>query len=168
MIHIYTGDGKGKTTAAIGLVTRAKGAGMSCTLVHFFKTPSSSEDKALLKLGVDVVSVPLRHPFFVGNDFFQEKKDEYVREMQTILFDWDFSKYAVIALDEILNALDLGLINATDIKQFAEKYKDKEVVLTGRTNKLSEIELLADYITEMKKIKHPFDKGAGAREGIEF
>lgn len=168
MVHIYTGGGKGKTSAAIGLTIRAKGAGLSCLFVHFFKKPARSEDRMLAKLGIKAASIQIQHPYFAGAKAFSQKKDEYRKELNAVMSDWDFSLYNVIVLDEILNAFDLELITVSEIRDFVRKYGDKEIILTGRTKRLADIKDLADYITEMRKIKHPFDNGVIAREGIEY
>lgn len=167
MVHIYTGNGKGKTTAAIGLIVRARGAGLACTLVHFFKPEYSSEDKVLERLAVDIVSVPFKHPIFGNKKEFETYRREYREEMKKVLFEEEYSKYDVIVLDEVLNALDLDLLTPSDLEEFVRRYKEKEIIFTGRTKKLAEIEYMADYLTIMEKVKHPFDRGIGARKGIE-
>ncbi|RJQ31428.1 cob(I)yrinic acid a,c-diamide adenosyltransferase [Candidatus Parcubacteria bacterium] len=164
-IHIYTGNGKGKTTAALGLALRSQGAGLKVIVLQFLKKGNYSELKPLKKLGVKVLQ-------FGKKDFCypKAKKSEDFRLAQRGL---ETAKkilkenFDLVVLDEILVVLKFDLISEREILDLIRcKNKKTEVVLTGRgaTKKLQEI---ADYVTEMKELKHPFSKGIKSRKGIE-
>ena len=171
LVHIYTGEGKGKTTASIGLAVRAAGAGMKVLFVQFFKEDSapSGEKEVLKAVGVDLVRSNCRHPLFTG-----ARTDlEAVRASVVGTFEAAKEKlmqggYNLAVFDEIMSAINGGWIKIDDILSFLDsRPKDLEVVLTGR-NAPVELMQSADYVTEMLKIKHPFDNGVQARKGIEY
>ena len=153
MLHIYYGNGKGKTTAAIGLGIRARGAGMSVSLVQFLKDCNSSELKAV---DFEVIKAPESLPFNPGR--------EYQAWVDSAICFIESCSSEVIILDEFLDVIPdfvseeqaLRLIN-----------KEAEVIITGH-KEIKPLFEKADYITHMEKIKHPFDKGVKARRGIEF
>ena len=167
MIHIYGGDGKGKTTASVGLLLRALGAGKKVCFFQFLKDGSSCEIK-LLKDLANVYVCPEVHGFFPT--LSDEEKKEVIKECND-LFECLISKtsdFDIIILDEILDAVSMEIIYENILYNFLINNKEhKEIILTGRcpSEKISDI---ADYITQMKKIKHPFDKGQKARLGIEM
>lgn len=166
-IHLYHGDGKGKTTAAMGLALRAVMSGKKVVVVQFLKEGHSSEIVALReKFGVKVIAKKATNKFsweMTDEDRAISRKihDECLMECMSLDAD-------VLILDEICSACSTGLI---DIKKVEICLKNKpinlEIVLTGREPQEFMIEY-ADYITEMTKIRHPFDKGVNARKGIEF
>ncbi|HBG47061.1 MAG TPA: cob(I)yrinic acid a,c-diamide adenosyltransferase [Deltaproteobacteria bacterium] len=171
LVHIYTGEGKGKTTASVGLSVRAAGQGRKVLFVQFFKeeSASSGEKDSLRKLGVDVVRSDVRHPFFT-----RAKTDlEAVRSSVVGTYEAAKEKlmeggYGLAVFDEIMSAINGGWIKIDDVLAFLDKKPDSlEVALTGRG---APVELVqsADYVTEMLKIKHPFDRGVPARRGIEY
>ncbi len=169
MIHIYTGDGKGKTSCAIGLLARATGQGKKCYLLQFMKGKYPyGEIKSLKKLGKITIKQFGKLGFFKKGE---QKKDDIIKaqkalkQAKTVVSS---ETYDLVVLDEILIAEFMGLIGIEDIIDIIKNKPSKtELVLTGRkANK--KIFRLADYITEFKKIKHPFDKGVLARKGIEF
>ena len=171
LVHIYTGEGKGKTTAAVGLALRAAGQGMKVLFIQFFKEESaSSGEKDLLRnAGVELVRSNRRHPLFTG-----AKTDlEAVRASVVGTFEAAKEKlmqggWGLAVFDEIMSAVNGGWIKTDDILGFLDsRPKDLEVVLTGR-NAPVELMQSADYVTEMLKIKHPYDHGVPARKGIEF
>jgi len=175
LVQIYTGDGKGKTTAAFGLALRAAGQGNKVLIYQFLKPPSLDiGERFALQLGAVRIRVEsLDVPWDVSKSFDDEKA---VAKMQAAISDVlerlaetaEKRFYDCVILDEIIFCLSKGLAKLEDIKKIVDR-KDRrvEIVLTGRgaTKELME---MADLVTEMKNIKHPFDKGVQARRGIEF
>ncbi len=169
MIHLYHGDGKGKTTAACGLAVRAAGAGMKVLFVQFFKDGSSSEIGALNSLpGVETVHPALHYGRFGTMD---EGQKAAVRESYRAMLDDVIrraSAFDLIVLDEAVSAYGYGMIGRDTLTDFLRAEGERrEIVLTGR-HPAPELKEFADYVTEMKKEKHPFDRGVTARKGIEF
>ena len=175
LVQIYTGDGKGKTTAAFGLALRAAGQGNKVLIYQFLKPPSLDiGERFALQLGaVRIRTEALDVPW----DMSESLKDEQtVARMQTAISEAieriaqtaEKRFYDVLILDEIVFCLSKGLAKIEDIKSLIDR-KDAivEIVMTGRGATKELIEL-ADLVTEMKNIKHPFDKGIKARRGIEF
>lgn len=168
LIHLYCGDGKGKTTAAVGLAVRASGAGKRVIFTQFFKDGSSSEVEALKTLpGVRTIHAQTVKGFYRS---MTPEQREQAREDYTALFrqvaagkDAD-----LLILDEIVSACNRGVVPETLVTDFLRsKPSGLEVVLTGRNPSPALMEL-ADYITEMRKLRHPYDRGVAARRGIEF
>ena len=169
LIHIYCGNGKGKTTAATGLAVRAAGFGKKVVFCQFFKNGSSNEIKSLEKLdNITLLHCKKSHKLFSK---MNEKEKEEAKKDYKILFDEAISKSAeadLIVLDEAVSSCNYGMIDEEKLIDFLiNKPKNLEVVLTGR-NPSEKLLSYADYVTEMKKIKHPYDKGTAARKGIEF
>lgn len=154
MIQIYYGYGKGKTTAAIGLGMRAAGAGMKVSLVQFFKDDKSSELKSV---PFDVFKAPDSLPFNPGKEY-QVWVDSAVDFIKNCKSD-------IIILDEFLDVIP-NFISVETAKELIDK-ADSEIVITGH-KEIKELFEKSDYITHFEKIKHPYDKGVKAREGIEF
>ncbi len=184
MIYIYTGNGKGKTTAAIGAGIRALGIGKKVLMVQFMKVKElTSEYKVLQKLeGFDIESFG-RAGFYVPKEYL-EKHPEAEKFGVKPLSEVDFKmandgiefvinaaksgKYYLIILDEICVALNFGLIDKKIVSEILEKYgKDVHFILTGR-NCPEEVMKISDLITEMREIKHYFEKGIKAVKGIDF
>lgn len=169
LIHIYYGDGKGKTTAAVGQAVRAAGYGYKVLFYQFMKDNSSSERKSLEVLP-NITCVKgqeqVKFTFQMNEDEKEEMKTYYKQELEKLR---EKSKeYDIIILDEAVCAVGAGMLQEEDLLSFLKnKYKQLEVVLTGHTITESLLEV-ADYVTEMRKVKHPFDKGIGARKGIEM
>ena len=169
MIHLYYGDGKGKTTAAVGLAVRAAGSGMRVLFVQFFKDGSSSEVGALSNLSqVTVLIPPIHHGRYkrMGDEQKKETGDCYREILQEITEK--AAQYDLIVLDEAVSAYRYGLLprDVTLALLDAEGQK-REIVLTGRDPGPELLEI-ADYATEMRKEKHPYDRGIFARKGIEY
>lgn len=169
MIHIYCGDGKGKTTAAIGALVRMAGGGGRGAFFQFLKDNASGERKALSSVdGIDVISG------YDGLGKVWTFTEEQVREM-FVYYEDKFKEiikiaadYDMLVLDEVIDAVNYGYLRRETLLDFLRrKPKGLEVILTGR-NPISELTDLADYITEMKKIRHPYDKGTKARRLVEF
>lgn len=170
LIHIYCGDGKGKTTAATGLAVRCAGAGGQVVFAQFFKNGNSSEIKSLQKLEtvrtLHCSTVPGRYSRMDEAGRAQARLD-YGR-LLTDALQAAGEGAALLVLDEAVSACNHGIIDEAALQSFLRsKPEGLEVVLTGR-NPSRELLELADYVTEMKKVKHPYDRGVRARRGIEF
>jgi len=175
LVQIYTGDGKGKTTAAFGLALRAAGQGNKVLIYQFLKPPSLDiGERFALQLGAVRIRVEaLDVPWDMSASFDDEKA---VKKMQAAIGEAieriaqtaEKRFYDVLILDEIIFCLSKGLARLEDIKNIIDRRDPAvEIVLTGR-GATKELIALADLVTEMKNIKHPFDKGIDARRGIEF
>lgn len=164
MIHVYTGNGKGKTTAAIGLAVRAYGRKKRVKIIQFMKSGGYGEITALKKLGIDVEQFGRTE--FVNRDN-PEREDIELAERALARAFSALPLCDLLVLDEINVAIDYKLIELEDVLKLMEKAKNIELVLTGRYAKEEIIER-ADYVTEMREIKHPYRKGIEGREGIEF
>lgn len=169
LIHLYCGDGKGKTSAAVGLAVRASGAGQQVVFTQFFKDGSSSEIESLKRLpGIRTIHADTVKGFYHA---MTPEQREQAREDYTALFRQvtDAARDAdLLILDEIVSACNRGVVPETLVTDFLRcKPQQLEVVLTGRDPSPGLTEL-ADYITEMRKLRHPFDRGIPARKGIEF
>ncbi|MGN0978033.1 MAG: cob(I)yrinic acid a,c-diamide adenosyltransferase [Faecousia sp.] len=169
MIHIYCGDGKGKTTAAVGLAVRAAGAGKNVVFTQFFKDGSSSEISVLRSIpNIRVLHCQTVPGFWRRMDENQRKKAsaDYTRLFADVL---EAARDAdLLILDEMISACNHGAVPEPLVTDFLDKKPDYlEVVLTGRDPSPALLER-ADYITEMRKCRHPYDQGIPARKGIEF
>lgn len=171
LVQIYTGDGKGKTTAALGLVLRAAGHGLRAHIVYFMKGDpryGAEEDKVLSLLpGVSVVR--FGQADFVtmpgGRAGDREQARAALAEARRATLSGD---YDLVVLDEVNVAMSLGLISADDVLALlAERPGKVELVLTGRGAPASVIQQ-ADLVTEMVEVKHPYAKGVLARAGIDY
>jgi len=175
LVQIYTGDGKGKTTAAFGLALRAAGQGNKVLIYQFLKPPSLDiGERFALQLGavrirVEALDVPWDMAKSLEDDKAVAKMRTAISEvLERIAQTAEKRFYDVLILDEIVFCLSKGLAKLEDIKNIIDR-KDAavEIVLTGR-GATQDLMALADLVTEMKNIKHPFDKGMAARRGIEF
>lgn len=171
LIHIYCGDGKGKTTAAMGLAVRAAGSGMKVVLAQFMKCGTSGEIKLIKEFPNVTFTCVSENLGFAWNMTAEEK--EHAKSLYQQLFR-DVRKLAVkqkadlLVMDEFMSAYNYGWIDQREALEFLQnKPEEMEIVLTGR-DPGEELIALADYVTEMKKIKHPFEKGIPARKGIEL
>jgi len=200
LVHVYSGLGKGKTSASMGLVLRAVGQGLKVYIIQFMKggaytgelisaknflpsvnfvqygKPCVKEDKQIKLMGFDsgytyfdyvrdnINCGDCRDCFL--NDGEQKKfVEDAFQKAKKVSFSGD---YDMVVLDEINPAVHLGLLNLEDVtKLVKDKHKKTELILTGRHAHPKIIEL-GDYVSEMKLIKHPFQKGIGARRGIEY
>ena len=164
MIQIYIGDGKGKTTASVGLAIRAAGHGMTVLFMQFLKDGTSGEINTLREIPQIEIIVPEINYGFTFQMNEKEMKETAV--CYSGMLDKAISSTAdVIILDEAIHAINANLLSK---KRIEEVLKHKgEVVLTGRDAPEWLLEK-ADYISEVRKIKHPYDKGIDARKGIEY
>ena len=160
MIHIYYGNGKGKTSSALGLALRATGAGKSVFFVSFLKDNSSSERNA--KSDIHFYKNPKGVKFLFNMS--ENEKAQYTLWVKNALFDALSSGADVIVLDELLDVTTL--LSEKEISSIAFE-EEKEYVITGHIKNDFLFEK-ADYITHFEKERHPFDKGISARKGIEF
>jgi len=175
LVQIYTGDGKGKTTAAFGLALRAAGQGNKVLIYQFLKPPSLDiGERFALQLGAVRIRVEsLDVPWDMFKSFNDKKaiarmQNEIGEVLGRIAETAEKRFYDLIILDEIVFCVSKGLAELEDIKNIIDKRDQHvEIVLTGR-GAGEELIALADLVTEMKKIKHPFDKGINGRRGIEF
>jgi cob(I)alamin adenosyltransferase len=167
MIHVYTGDGKGKTTAALGLAIRAAGRGKKVVIVQFMKGADTGELHSLALLpGITALRNKKQHGFFNRVDAETQSRiteDNNSSLEQALGLPWD-----MLILDEVFSAYSAGALDRKTIDSLVvEKNENRELVLTGRNPPRHIIEA-ADYVSEIRKIKHPYDLGAPAREGIEY
>ncbi len=175
LVHLYYGDGKGKSTAAAGLMLRALGTGYKVTLVRLLKggEPESGEVRLLEKNGARVINGKPENGFASG--FSREGKerlklfqDDILKELIGELSEPGTEKQEMIVLDEALAACEMGLVDEELVKELAkEGRKQAEIVLTGR-NPRKWMSEEADYITQLKAERHPYEKGITARKGIEY
>ena len=166
-VQVYTGDGKGKSTAAIGLSIRAAGAGLKVYIAQFIKMGDYSEIKALKRFS-DMITVG---QFGLGR-FIKGKSSEEAIEaaragIETVKSLMASRDYDIIILEEANVAAKCGLISVNDLlDMISSKPENMELVITGRGADPEVVEK-ADLVTEMKEIKHYFRKGVPARKGIE-
>lgn len=172
-VHIYTGSGKGKTTAALGLGLRAACAGLRVCIFQFLKAKGTScEDRSTVP-NLEFVCLNEKHPLFAG----KRGGDSAVRKRLAKKIRADIAKvrtaiksgqYDLIVLDEIVNCVSEGFLSeAAVIDIIAKKPRALELVLTGR-GATDGLIGATDYVTEIDKVKHPFDMGLAARRGIEY
>lgn len=170
LIHIYTGDGKGKTTAAIGLAVRCVGSGQKVVFTQLMKGNHSSERNVLEQIeGVYVV--PAEKSFGFSWTLSEGGKDEarkaYTQQFQNAIAKAKAENCCMIIFDEVMSAYNNDMIDRAVVLSFLKnKPVELEVVLTGRMPE-PELVALADYVSEVRKIKHPYDEGVPSRKGIE-
>jgi len=170
LVHIYTGDGKGKTTAALGLLMRSYGADKRVLLCQFLKGQDTSELKSLEKMGIEVIRTEDVKKFV---PFMDEDEKRLCKSSHEICYNKVAKlilggEYDLVVLDESIPAMNLGLIDVGSIiKLINDKPVHTEIVLTGR-DAPKELEDIADYISEINSAKHPFEEGVTARIGIEY
>lgn len=171
LIHIYTGNGKGKTTAALGLGIRAYGRGFKVLMVQFLKGADTGEIHTIKKLEPDFrLYRGTEIKKFTWN-MTEEELHETRKTQQNIL---EYAKNAVMSgnwdmviLDEVLGAIGTQMIELKEVAELAgNKPENLELVLTGR-NAPKELVELADYVSEINPVKHPMERGIPARRGIE-
>lgn len=171
LLMVNTGDGKGKTTCALGLMMRAAGRGMNCAMVQFMKSKNDryGEHESAEKLGIEVHTM--------GDGFTWDTKDT-AQDIKTSEETWELCKqkmeseeYDLLVFDELVYVLDYKFLDLQkvldEIKSVREKQPNLHIVVTGR-NAPQELIDAADLVTEMKEIKHPFHAGIFAQQGIEF
>ena len=166
-VHIYTGDGKGKTTAAIGLAVRAAGRGLCVKFVQFLKGRDTGELAGLQKLGIEVLRASDETKFFHQ---LSEAEKTHMRERARAVLDtvdtW-LDRADLLIMDEAMAALSLGILTMDEINHIIDSRGGTEVVLTGR-NAPGALIAKADVVTDMCAVKHYMDAGIAARGGIEY
>jgi cob(I)alamin adenosyltransferase len=171
LLMVNTGDGKGKTTAALGVLVRAAGRGMNCCLIQFMKSKNDryGEHESLEKLGVEIHTM--------GDGFTWDTNDP-AQDIRTSEATWALcleklrsADYELIVFDEIVYVLDYKFLDVekilAEIKAVREAQPHLHIIMTGR-NAPAQLVEAADLVTEMKEIKHPFHAGIYAQQGIEF
>ncbi|PIV39818.1 MAG: cob(I)yrinic acid a,c-diamide adenosyltransferase [Candidatus Omnitrophica bacterium CG02_land_8_20_14_3_00__42_8] len=168
MIHIYTGNGKGKTTSSFGLAMRASGQGLKVIIFQFLKPKSlvTGEEISAKKIkNLKIVKYEQSHPMFNAGADVKKSIKKAMTEAKKAIFS---KRYNMVILDEIINVLDQGFAEKKDFLELIKKApKDVELVFTGRGD-ISDIEQFADYVTIMIDKKHPFRQRVNARRGIEY
>ena len=165
MLHIYTGEGKGKTTAAMGLALRALGHGRKVVILQFLKSGTSGELMPLTKLGATVISGKSGCKFVSAMSPEEKREtrnmnDGNMRNVLGMTFD-------LLVLDEVCAALKYNLVDPELIRQVISLKSEREIVLTGRDPAQFLLDA-ADYITDMVCVRHPYERGITAREGVEY
>lgn len=172
MVHIYCGDGKGKTSAAVGLAVRAAGRGRDVVIARFLKTDDSGE-VSVLKGIPGITVIPCERTFGFVSRMDEETRREaaaynrqlFERAAEEIL---GMDPHGVLILDEIIGAVNFRMVPEKELIRFLKSRPEGlEVVMTGRGPSKGLLEL-ADYVSEIRKISHPYDRGILARKGIEY
>ena len=172
LVIVYTGNGKGKTTAALGLAMRAIGYEHKVCMLQFIKGSwhyGEMDSSKKLEPNFELIAIGKGFVGILDNNSPREEHEKYAAEALRICREKiNSGNYNVVILDEVNYAINLGLIDVQEIiKLIKEKPSNLDLVLTGRDVK-EEIVELADLVTEMKEIKHPFKSGIKAKKGIDF
>lgn len=175
LIHLYHGDGKGKTTAAIGLAMRVAGYGKRVLFAQFLKDDQSGEVAVLKEMPLVLYFSDCDMPKGFYHNMNEEQKQalcisqrKLFENMRQSLFSISPEEVGLLVLDELTYVYSWGILDKEDVLSFLKnKPETLEIVITGR-NPGRELLDLADYVTEMKMKKHPFSKGIPARKGIEY
>jgi len=175
LVQIYTGNGKGKTTAALGLALRAAGHGNRVLIYQFLK-PSALDigERSILRsctagITIEALDMPWdMSKSLDDSEAIAQTRAAISQALAKLAQTAEKRLYDCLILDEIVFCLSKGLAKLQEVKRIIDKrHPSVEIVLTG-SDASKELIALADLVTEMKKIKHPFDKGLAARRGIEF
>ncbi|MGE5379415.1 MAG: cob(I)yrinic acid a,c-diamide adenosyltransferase [Candidatus Saccharibacteria bacterium] len=168
LVQVYTGNSKGKTTASLGLALRALGNGLKVAMVQFMKPPRVYGEYEMAKSLPNFTLLPMGRPSLVHED--RIRKEDYeaaeaaLRKAEEII---QSRKYDMVILDEACVTVHMGLLKVEDVLRVVKsRPPHMEIVLTGRYCP-SEIIEIADLVTEMRQVKHPYEKGIPARRGIE-
>jgi cob(I)alamin adenosyltransferase len=169
MIQVYTGDGKGKTTAALGQALRAMGHGMKVFMVQFMKGRTYGE------LNVCRDRLPDMEIRMSGRDEFVKKGAPEEVDLAMAREGWEAAvramqsgEYQVVILDEINIAIDYGLLPLKEVLETIERHRDRvEIICTGRYAPQELVEA-ADLVSEVREVKHPYRRGEPMRRGIEY
>ncbi len=168
LIHVYYGGGKGKTTCGMGLCIRAAGAGLKVLIVQFLKTSDSSEVNILKTIPGITYLEGVQNPKFIFQMSEEEKERERNLYRELFLRICRLAgEYDVLFMDEILHAVNFGMISKENLVEFLKnKPEGLEIILTGY-HPAEEVLDVADYVSFIDKVKHPFDQGIPERIGIE-
>ena len=172
LVIVYTGNGKGKTTAALGLAIRAVGYEHKVCMLQYIKGSwhyGEMDSSKKLEPNFELIAIGKGFVGILDDNSPREEHEKYAAEALRICREKiNSGNYNVVILDEVNYAINLGLIDVQEIiKLIKEKPSNLDLVLTGRDVK-EEIVELADLVTEMKEIKHPFKSGIKAKKGIDF
>ena len=172
LVIVYTGNGKGKTTAALGMALRAIGYDHKVCMLQFIKGSwhyGEMDSSKKLEPNFELIAIGKGFVGILDDNSPREEHEKYAAEALRICREKiNSGNYNVVILDEVNYAINLGLIDVQEIiKLIKEKPSNLDLVLTGRDVK-EEIVELADLVTEMKEIKHPFKSGIKAKKGIDF
>lgn len=171
LVHVYTGHGKGKTTAAFGLAVRALGRGMRVLIAQFLKGGKLSGEAKFLDAqeGVDVVCFPdQRHPIFCKDCDIEDLKASIRAGFAMVSEKVRSGAYDMVIMDEVNNCLKEGWLDSAEMASLiGTRPEGVEIVLTGRGCP-DEIMDMADYVTEVRLVKHPAQTGIMARRGVEY
>jgi len=174
LIQIYTGPGKGKTTAAVGLAVRAIGHDFNVCWIYFHKEPSKwgyNELKVLDKLGVKIFGFAEKHPHFYKDVTSEELREECLKGVAFVENIFKEDKYDLIVLDEIIISVRDGFLKEEELIDLLDKKPEKtELVLTGRgsSDMMDSLIQKADLVSKIESIKHYYDSGVESRAGIEY
>ncbi len=166
-VQVYTGNGKGKTTAAMGLAMRAAGQGLTVKIVQFMKGRNTGEMAPLQKLGIELLRASHCGKFF--HMMTDDEKAALRSDAQAVLRQADawLNHIDLLILDEALGALTCGVLKLDELLYIIDNRGGTEIVVTGR-NTPDEIVEKADLVTEMREVKHYMQSGVPARKGIEY
>lgn len=175
LVQVFWGDGKGKTTSALGTALRAIGSGFSVRLIQFMKNGASSLEH---QIPGEIKSLSKFDNFsyirFGAGEWYKKGKNDLIHKecvelaLEEVINSLNGNAEIIIA-DEILYAVQLGILDESKVIELIKnKPKDKELILTGSHEPLPNIFEVADLVSEIKKIKHPYDSGVIARKGIEY
>jgi cob(I)alamin adenosyltransferase len=172
-VYVFWGDGKGKTTAALGMVLRALGHDWRVHMIQWMKRVPIVEGGAGELRALSTYDCFSVETFGDAEWLDDEPTDEHVAQATAALDAAARAaaggEYDMLILDEILYAIEMGVVDTADVvRLLCERPRDLDVVLTGGWGEIPEITALADLVTETKRHKHPFDRGADARQGIEY
>ncbi|MDO8573490.1 MAG: cob(I)yrinic acid a,c-diamide adenosyltransferase [Candidatus Daviesbacteria bacterium] len=169
LVIIYTGEGKGKTTAALGLAVRAAGYNKKILVVQFGKNSFSGELKSLKKLNIKIIQGGAGFVKILGDKLPLKEHQKAAREtFDTLYKEVTIGKWDLVVADEIIGAAAAGLLaESLVLKLMADKPENSDLVLTGHHVSKKLIEM-ADLVTEMKVVKHPYQQGILAKKGIDF
>ncbi len=187
LVHVYTGEGKGKTTASLGLALRAVGYGLKVFMIQFLKSGTTGElvssknleNFTIVQYGVDAIKEQQKQKTlaefegrkpdgtrFVFNPDIEEK-ESCQKALQLAKQIIASGEHDILILDEINCALDKGLIKIEEVAELMKNHGRTEIIMTGR-DVPQEIADMADYVSIIQRIKHPWQKGIKARRGIEY
>lgn len=170
LIHIYEGDGKGKTSAGVGLSVRCAGSGQKVLYTQFLKDDASSELKVLEQIpGITVehCKESFGFTFQMTPEVREQAKQFYTGHFRRVTKLAREEGYRLLVMDELIASYNLNMVVQEEVLEFLKsKPRELEVVMTGRDPAAELIEL-SDYVSRIVKVKHPFDKGIPARLGIE-
>jgi len=174
LVQVYTGSGKGKTTAAFGLALRALGRGLAVYVYQFLKPPTSPTGEAVMaeRLGPRLRLVRLEEPWSIEQSNDPEQIGRMAAAIRRVLPDiraaLSSGEWDVVILDEIVFCLSRGMVSEAELFELMDARDPRvELVLTGRGAPAALVDA-ADLVTEMVAVKHPFERGVAARAGIEY